>query len=78
MFALSRGNIAVTVGESTSIGLELPTLRERVDVLLRLYLVQLILGLDLCDQIVFALERGDVLVGELAPLLLNFAPHARA
>ena len=56
---------------------ELPTFGERVDILLSLHPFQRILGLDLRDQIIPALERRDFLGAELWPLLANFAPHAR-
>src|SRR5438132_1155383 len=55
--------------------LKLSPLGERIDVLLRLRLLERVLALNLGDQIVLAFEGGDLSVGELAPLLLDFAPH---
>src|SRR5690606_19132632 len=56
--------------------LELPPLRECIDVALRLGLVEGVLRLDLCYQVVPVLEGGDLLGAELAPLLLDLAPHS--
>jgi hypothetical protein len=56
--------------------LKLPTVSERIDVALRLCFAEAVLGLKLRYQVVFVLESGYLLVGELAPLLLDFAPHA--
>src|SRR6185295_16238790 len=56
--------------------LELPSFRERVDIALRLGLVDRVLRLNLLHQVVLVLERAYLFSGELAPPLLDLASHA--
>jgi hypothetical protein len=56
--------------------LKLSTVSERIDVALRLCFIEAVFGLKLRYQVVLVLESGYLLVGELAPLLLDFASHA--
>jgi hypothetical protein len=52
--------------------LDLAALHQRVDIALSLRLFEAAFGRELRHKIVIALERGQVLLGELAPLRLDF------
>src|SRR4029450_3845145 len=67
--------IAVTV-RGSRMQSERPAIGERIDVALRLRLIDCVLGLNLGHQIVLAFESGYLLGGELGPLLLDVAPHS--
>ena len=47
---------------------DLATLQQGVDIALSLTLLEAVFGHDLVHEIVLAVERGQVLLGELAPL----------
>ena len=49
-------------------GAELAALQQGIDVTLGLRLLEAILGRDLGHEVGLALERGDILLGEMAPL----------
>ena len=51
---------------------ELVTLQQGVNVALHLPLLAAVLGHDLGHKVVPALERGQILLGELAPLRTDF------
>jgi hypothetical protein len=51
---------------------DLATLQQGIDVALSLTLIESIFGHDLSHEIVFALECGQVLLGELAPFRSDF------
>src|SRR5712692_1606874 len=54
---------------------DLATLQQGVDVALSLSLLDAVLGHDLGHEVVLALERRQILLGELAPLRPDFLEH---
>jgi hypothetical protein len=56
----------------TALASDLAALQQGVDVALSLSVVEAVFGHDLGHEIVLALERGQILFGELAPLRPDF------
>ena len=70
--AMGRGDLR----QAGTRDLQLPALGECLDVLLGLRFVERVLGLNFGDQIVFALQGGDLRVGERPALMIIWGGFA--